>query len=375
MPDRRRLAPLYVAAGALVLTAVLLALGLVLGGYDPHAALSALVRGAFGSRDAFLSVTLVRAVPLILTGLAVALAFRAGVWNIGAEGQLYAGAIAGVWVGLTASWLPAWALLPAVLGASLLAGATWALVPAMMKLKLGVGEVITTILMNFVAIHAASFMVRGPLQESRGVFPQTDAVGPAARLPLLVDGSRLHGGFLLAVLLCLGLWAFLRWSRAGFAVRAVGGSVEVAEVAGRIRSRKVVGATFLASGALAGLAGGVEVSGVTFALYENLSPGWGYTAIAVALLAGLNPIGVLVTGTFFGALQAGAGAMQRSAGVPAVWVVAVEALVILAVLGLDQAWRRAMVPRGSAVAHRALPEGSGPKTDRSGERGPGDSDV
>lgn len=329
-----------VAVVAVSVTALLTGAALALGGYDPVAAGAALLRGSVGGTGPLLSITLVRAVPLVLTGLAVAVAFRAGVWNIGAEGQLYAGAMAAAWVGLAGDGLPGWVLMPAVLGASLAGGALWALVPALMKLRLGVGEVITTILMNFVALHLASFVVRGPLQEARGVFPQTDPVAVAARLPVLVPGSRLHAGFLLAVAAALAAWAVLRWTRVGFHVRAVGASPDVAATAGRIRSDGVVLGTFLASGALAGLAGGVEVAGVTYALYENLSPGWGYTAIAVALLAGLHPLGVLVTGAFFGALQAGAGAMQRGAGVPSVWVVAVEAVVILAVLGAARAWRR-----------------------------------
>jgi len=335
-----RLAPLGVAAAALLLTAALAALSLLLGGYDPAAALGALVVGAVGSPDVFLSITLVRSVPLVLTGLAVAVAFRAGVWNIGAEGQLYAGAIAAAWVGLAGEGLPALVLVPAVLGASLLAGGFWALVPTLMKLRLGVGEVITTILMNFVGLYLAAWVVHGPLQEARGVFPQTDPIAEAARLPVLVPGSRLHLGFALALGLAVGLWAWLRFTRGGFAVRAVGASAAAARVAGRVPVGRVVFLVFVASGAVAGLAGGVEVSGVTWALYEDLSPGWGYTAIAVALLGGLNPLGVVVTGLFFGALQGGAGAMQRSAGIPAVWVSAVEALVILSVLAVDQLRRR-----------------------------------
>jgi simple sugar transport system permease protein len=269
----------------------------------------------------------------------VALAFRAGVWNIGAEGQLYAGAIAATWVGLGAGALPTWLLAPAVLAAAGLAGAAWAVVPALMKLRLGVGEVITTILMNFVAIHLAAWAVRGPLQEARGVFPQTDPIAEGARLPLL-PGSRLHAGFLVAVGAALLLWAVLRWTRAGFALRAVGASPEAARVAGRMDAARVAGAAFLVSGALAGLAGGVQVAGVTYALYEGLSPGWGYTAIAVALLAGLHPGGVVMVALLFGALEGGAGAMQRSAGVPAAWVSAVEALAILSVLAVDQLRRR-----------------------------------
>jgi simple sugar transport system permease protein len=348
LPERPRVGPLLsvvsgplgVAAGALVLTAVAAMLLLWAGGYDPMRAAAAMVRGSFGNRDAFISITLVRSVPLILTGLAVALAFRAGVWNIGAEGQLYAGAIAAVWVGLSGSVLPPWALIPAVLGSACIAGAAWALVPTLLRLRLGVGEVITTILMNFVGIYLAAYVVHGPLMEARGVFPQTDQIAGSARLPLLVPGTRLHVGFAVALGAAAVLALLLRRSRFGFQVRAVGASPEAARVSGRIDTGRVVGVSFLASGALAGLAGGVEVAGVTYVLYENLSPGWGYTAIAVALLAGLNPGAVVVTGVLFGALQSGAGAMQRDAGIPAAWVGAVEALVILAVLAVDQLRRR-----------------------------------
>jgi simple sugar transport system permease protein len=338
--ERLGASSLGVALGALVLTSLASAVLLSMGGYDPGGAARAMLGGAFGTRDAFLSVTLVRSVPLVLTGLAVALAFRAGVWNIGAEGQLYAGAIAGVWVGLSGGGLPAWILVPAVLLASAGAGAAWALVPALMRLRLGVGEVITTILMNFVGINLAAYMVHGPLQEPRGVFPQTEQIAAAARLPALVPGTRLHVGFGLAVAVAVLLWFVLRRTRFGFRIRAVGASPDAAAVSGRIDASRVVLVSFLGSGALAGLAGGVEVAGLTYALYEGLSPGWGYTAIAVALLAGLDPLGVLATGVLFGALEAGAGAMQREAGIPAVWVVAVQALIILTVLAVDQLRRR-----------------------------------
>ena len=341
MPELRRLAPALVAVSALATTGVLATAALWAGGYDAFAALNALVAGAFGGRDAFLSVTLVRSVPLVLTGLAVALAFRAGVWNIGAEGQLYAGAIAAVIVGLRGGGASPWVLVPAVLAAASVAGALWAAVPALMKLRLGVGEVITTILMNFVGIYLAAYAVHGPLQEARGVFPQTDPIGESARLPLLVPGTRLHLGFAAAVLLAVGLWAVLRWTRAGFQLRTVGAAPEAARIAGRMNVERVTLWAFLGSGAIAGLAGGVEVAGVTFALYEGLSPGWGYTAIAVALLAGLHPGAVLLTGLLFGALEGGAGAMQRTAGIPAAWVTAVEALVILSVLAVGQVVRSA----------------------------------
>lgn len=341
----RRIGPLAAGVVALLAATLLAAAGLALAGYDPVAAGRALVSGAFGSWERFASITLVRATPLILTGLAVALAFRAGVWNIGAEGQLYAGAVAAVWVGLTFPGAPAWLLLPGAMAAAAVAGGLWTLVPVGLKFRAGVGEVITTILMNFVAIHTVAWLVHGPLQEARGVFPQTDPIALAARLPRLGSG-RLHAGFPVAVVLAGALWWLLRHSAWGFRVRAVGASARAAAVSGRIRTGRVVLGAFLLSGMLAGLAGGVEVAGVTLALYENLSPGYGYTAIAVALLAGLNPLAVLLAAGFFGVLQAGAAAMQRDVGVPAVWVSAIEALVILAVVAADRFLRRGVAGKG-----------------------------
>lgn len=351
----RRGAPVLAAGIAVASTLLAAGVLLALGGYDTGAALSALVRGAAGSPRTFLSVTLVRSVPLLLTGLAVALAFRAGVWNIGAEGQLYAGAAAATAAGLVGAALPALLLLPLVVAAALIAGALWAAVPALMKLRLGVGEVITTLLLNFVAIDLVGWLVRGPLQEGRGVFPQSDPLPAAARLPVLLEGTRLHAGFAIAIVLAIVLHLVVGRTRGGFRLRAVGASPAAAAVAGRIRSGRILALVFLASGALAGLAGGVEVSGLTGALYSDLSPGHGYTAIAVALLAGLHPLGVVVTAMFFGALQAGAGAMQRSAGVPAAWVGVVEALVILSVLAVERTLRGVTVTGGGTD-----PGGSGP---------------
>jgi general nucleoside transport system permease protein len=331
--------PIWVAVGALGATAIFAAGSLWLGGFDPLTAAGALVRGSVGSTTA-LFITMTRAVPLILTGLAVSLAFRAGVWNIGAEGQLYAGAIAAVSVGIAGVGLPALLLVPLVLGAAALAGAAWAALPAFMRVRLGVGEVITTILMNFVGIYLAAYVVSGPLQEARGVFQQTDPIAEAARLPMLGSGTRLHMGFALAIGVAIALWALFRWTRVGFKIRAVGAAPTAARIAGMIPANRVILVSFVASGAIAGLAGGVEVAGVTYALYPNLSPGWGYTAIAVALLAGLHPLAIVGTGLLFGALESGAAAMQREAGIPQAWVSAVVALVILSVLAADQIRRR-----------------------------------
>jgi simple sugar transport system permease protein len=322
----------WVIAGTAVgLGLAVLAAGLSLAGYDAGAALAALWTGAFGSWYAFTSATLVRAVPLILIGLGIALGFRAGVFNIGAEGQFYAGAIAATWVGLHVGAMPAALAISAVWSAALLAGACWVAVPVGLRMRYGVLEVISTLLLNFVAEALVSFVVQGPLQERQGIYPQSDPIALSARLPF-IPGTRLHVGLFLA-LGCAGvLWYLFARTRWGFKLRAVGAGPRAAEVSGRIDSRRVTAQALLASGAIAGLAGGVEVTGVSYALYQNLSPGYGFTAIAVALLARLHPLAVVAAGLLFGALEAGAGAMQRDAGVPAVAVSVVEAVVLIVVV-------------------------------------------
>ena len=324
---------------AVLLGLLLLAAGLQLAGYDATAAIGALWRGAFGSWYALTSATLVRAVPLIIIGLGIALAFRAGVLNIGAEGQFYAGAIAATWVGLHVAGRPAAVALPAVLAAAFLAGAAWVVVPVWLRLRYGVLEVISTLLLNFVAESLVSLMVQGPLQESQHIYPQSDPIAATARLPVL-PGTRLHAGLLLAVLAAVGLWYVFGRTLWGFRLRAVGAGPRAAEISGRVDARRVMAMALVGSGAVAGLAGGVEVAGVSYALFQNLSPGYGFTGIAVALLARLHPLGILATGFLFGALEAGAGGMQREAGVPAVAVYVVEAIVILVVLLADAATRR-----------------------------------
>jgi len=300
-------------------------------------ALRALFLGAFGSWYAFGSGTLVRATPLILTGLAVAIAFRAGVFNIGAEGQFLVGAAAATAVALSGSALPAVVLVPVLLIAGTVAGALWAWIAAALRQRFHVLEVISTIMLNFVALYLVSYLVRGPLQEPTHVYPQTAPIAAAAQLPRFGTTTRLHAGFGIAVVACLAAWWVMRATAAGFRLRAVGANPNAAQSAGQIDVGRETLLAFLVSGAFAGLAGAIEVSGVTYALYENISPGYGYTAIAVALLARLDPGAVIGTGILFGALEAGATAMQRDAGVPSVIVSVVEALIVLVLVGVERA--------------------------------------
>ena len=306
-------------------------------------ALLAFWDGAFGSAFAFWSATLVRATPLLFVGLAVSLAFRAGVLNIGAEGQLILGAIGASAVALALPDWPRPLVVCVMLLAGGLAGGCWAGIAALMRLRFGVLEVISTILLNFVAAAAVSWVVRGPLQEPTGVYPMSESFAAAARWPFLIPGQRLHLGFVIGVVLALALWFALRRSAAGFRVRAVGAGARAAESAGGISLGRVTAGTFIASGVLAGFAGASEVGGVTWALYEGISPGYGYTAIAVALLARLDPRWVIVTAIGFGALEAGGASMQRNAGVPAVAVQIVTAVTLLGVLAFA-GWKARRTP-------------------------------
>lgn len=276
--------------------------------------------------------SVVRAVPLILTGLAVALAFRAGVFNIGAEGQFLVGAAAAAATSIKLASFPGVATLIIALTSGAIAGAFWAAIAAELRRRFHVLEIISTIMLNFIALYLISFVVRGPLQEPTHIYPQTESLAEAARLPIIMPGTRLHAGIIIAIIVAILLSWIFRNTAIGFRIRAIGAGPRAAQTAGMIDVEHLSWAVFLWSGAIAGLAGAIEVSGVTFALYENISPGYGYTAIAVALIAGLNPLAVIISGVFFGALETGASALQRDFAIPSSIAGMTEALLILATL-------------------------------------------
>jgi general nucleoside transport system permease protein len=297
---------------------------------DVAQVVEAFFRGSIGSPSAFFSGTLVRAIPLTLLGVAVAVAFRAGMFNIGAEGQLLLGAVAATVVGLHAD--AGLLTLPLALTAAAVAGGAWAAIAAWLRVRFGVLEVISTIMLNFVAANLVAYLVRGPLQEPTRIYPQTEPVILAAQLSPLWQGTRLHAGIVLAVIAATAAWWYLTKTAGGFRLRAVGASASAAMVSGRIAVPRVTAAALVASGSIAGLAGGVELTGVTYALYENLSPGFGFSAIAVAILARLNPLWIPGSALVFAILETGALGMQRDAGVPSVVAMALEGVVILLVV-------------------------------------------
>ena len=306
----RRLGFPAIALASTMAVAMVLAL---IAGANPLNTLGQIATGALGSKLAILE-TLNRATPLIFTGLAVAFAFRAKLWNIGAEAQLYAGAIVTVVLGTGAIAnplvLPLSALVAMVAGAALLLG------PVLLKTRLGVDEVVTTLLLNFVMLLFVSYLLEGPMKDPMGMgWPKSAALTPEARLPRIFDGLRLHWGFALALISALVVWVIQTRTTLGFEIRAVGQNPEAARFAG-MPVNTVLVKTALLSGGLAALAGWSEVAGLKGHLSLDLSPGFGYTGIIVAMLALLHPLGVILTAIFVAGIFVGSDAMSRTAEVP-----------------------------------------------------------
>jgi simple sugar transport system permease protein len=326
---------LWAPLGAIVFTLAVCALLVAWAGAPVGRSYALLFEGAFGSRFAW-SETLTRATPLVLTGLAAAVAFRARLYNIGAEGQLYLGALAAVAVGGLhggAAWpLPAPLLFIGMLLGGALAGALWLLGPAWLKQRLGVDEVVSTLLLNFIALLLVSMALDGPMKDPLGMgWPQSVAIDPALEFGKLLARSRVHNGLLLALVLAVLLWWVERATTFGFALQAVGANARAAAFAGLPVQRTVL-LTALMSGALAGLAGVGEVAGRTGYLTLDMSPGYGYSGIVIAMLAGLHPLGVVAGAVFVAGVLVGADSMSRAVGVPTYLADVIVAVALLSML-------------------------------------------
>ncbi len=328
-------APLLAIGFTLLVTAGLVAWA----GAPVGLAYASLLEGGFGSRFAW-TETLTRATPLILTGLAVAVAFRARLFNIGAEGQLYAGALAAVAVGGQHAGindgaglaLSAWLLFPLMMLAAAAAGALLLLGPALLKSRLGVDEVVTTLLLNFIVLLLVSMMLDGPMKDPGAMgWPQSVELQQAMQLDKLVARSRLHSGLLWALVCSALLWLLLNRTTFGFEVRAVGANARAAEFAGIPVLRTSVGVALI-SGALAGLAGAIEVAGRSAYLTLDMSPGYGYSGIVIAMLAALNPLGVVAAAVFVAGILVGADGMSRAVNVPTYIADVIVAVSLLSML-------------------------------------------
>jgi len=268
------------------------------------------LKSEFGVLEVLVSMT-----PILFTGAAVALAFRAGYWNIGAEGQLMCGAIAAAWVGQVADGWPRAAVLPVMVALGALAGAVWALAPALLRIRFGIDEVVTTLLLNPVALLIVSGLLNGPWRDPETRFPESPRIATSAEFPQLVDRSRLHLGFVLALAIVAVGWFVTTRTATGVRLRAVGLSPRGARFAGISVERTLLGAA-LVSGAIAGIAGVSEVAGIQFRLTEGLSAGFGFTGVVVATLGGLSMIGVAAAAFFLGLVNVGAGTASRVLDVP-----------------------------------------------------------
>ena len=294
-----------------------------------------LLKGGFGSIFA-LSETLTRAIPLILTGLAVTVAFKARLFNIGAEGQLYVGALAAVAVGGMHGGsgfdLPPMLLFVLMLLASALAGALLLRGPALLKARMGVDEVVTTLLLNFIVLLFVSMMLDGPMKDPTAMgWPQSVALLGELELSKLIDQTRVHSGLIGACVLAVLVWVMLKYTVFGFDIRAVGANARAAAFAGVPVTRTVVLVAML-SGALAGLAGAIEVAGRTSYVTLDMSPGYGYTGIVIAMLAALHPLAVVAASVFVAGMLVGADSMSRAVGVPTFIADVIVAASLIAVL-------------------------------------------
>lgn len=317
--------PIAIIVAAFVIAGVFL----VPFGIDPLSLYGEIIAGSFGSRNG-VSETLLFMTPILLTALATIISFRCGIWNVGGDGQLYLGAIATVGLGFNSLALPNFALLPLMAVGAFVAGGAWASVPAFLRIYCNANEIIVTIMMNFLALILAAFLISGPW--ASGVEPVSAPIAPEGFLPIILPGTRLHANFLLA-LAAVALVAFL-FDRTilGYRIRVIGQNPRAARVAG-MPVERVTFLSFALSGGVAGLAGFGEIAGIHHKLPDGLSPGYGFTGIAVALLASLSPIWSVVSALFLAALNIGADAMQRRAGVPVSFVSVIEGFILLSLLG------------------------------------------
>jgi simple sugar transport system permease protein len=326
-PALQVIAPIGAGIAALALAAIPLAFA----GAPIFTAYGLMLKGAFGSVFA-LTETLTRTTPLILTGLAAAVAFRARLWNIGAEGQLYAGALAAVAVGAGAVTGPAWMLLPLVVLAGAIAGALLMLGPALLKLRFGADEVVTTLLINFIMLLFVQMMLEGALQDPMSLgWPQSAPIIDEAALPPLFGRMRVHSGLLIGLVAVVIVHVMIRHTVWGYEIRAVGENASAARYAG-IPVNATMIRVALISGGLAGLAGVGEVAGLKGYLTADLSPGFGYAGIVVAMLAGLSPLGVIAAALFVAGIFVGADSMSRAIGVSNYLADLVVAMSLLCVL-------------------------------------------
>jgi simple sugar transport system permease protein len=321
---------------AVIFALVLGAIFLLLLGINPFTAYATMVTGVFGSVSG-ITQSIVKATPLLLVGLGICIAFRASVINIGAEGQIILGALAATWFSLQFRTWPGWLLIPATMIMGFLAGAFWGFIPGILKARLQVNEILSTVMMNAIALQLMNMLVRGPLIDPAGItagtyLAQSERLPEAVWLPRLVPQTLLHSGAIFAVLLAFAVYIFLWRTTIGYRIRAVGLNPDASRYAG-IPVPTFQALSLTLAGGFAGVAGMVEVTGVHHRLLEGITSGYGFSGIVAALLGGLHPLGLIPAAWLFGCLLVGADMMQRAVQIPSALIDTILGLVVLFVVG------------------------------------------
>ena len=332
---------LFDALLPVIATLIALAFGavlLLLLGVNPLEAYGAMFKGAFGTVSG-LTQTLAKATPLLLVALGICIAFRGGVINIGGEGQIILGAISAAAVALSFSTLPGIILIPLTLAAGVLGGAAWGGIAGFLKARFGVNEILSTVMLNAIALQLMNYLLRGPMLDPEQIaagtnIPQSATLPDQVWLLRLVPRTQLHAGLILAIVLAVVVYIFLWRTTIGYRIRAVGLNPSAARYAG-IPVKSYMALAMILSGAFAGLAGAVEVTGVHHRMIEGLSGGYGFTGIVAALFGKLHPLGAIPASIIFGGLLVGADKMQRTVQVPSSLIVVIEGLIVLFVVASD----------------------------------------
>ncbi|MCB0043921.1 MAG: ABC transporter permease [Caldilineaceae bacterium] len=331
--------PLLAVAAALLTGAFLL----LLLGVNPLDAYAAMFRGAFGNTSG-ITQTLTKMTPLLLVALGICIAFRGGMINIGGEGQIIVGALAAAAFSLALPEWPRWLLLPSTLTAGALAGAVWGGIAGVLKARLNVNEILSTVMLNAIALQLMNFLLRGPMLDPEQIaagtnIPQSAALPQQVWITRLMPRTLLHSGIIYAIILAIIVYLLLWRTTIGYRIRAVGANPAAARYAG-IPVRTYMTLSMTLSGLFAGLAGAVEVTGVHHRMIEGLSGGYGFSGIVAALFGKLHPLGAIPASFFFGGMLVGADKMQRSMQVPSALIVALQGLIVLFVVSSDIFVRR-----------------------------------
>jgi len=323
---------LAIPFGAILVTFLITSIILLLSDVNPITAFYYFLIDPLSNKTSLIEV-LVKTTPLFLTGISVALAFSSGYWNIGAEGQLIAGATAGAGIGMVLTGVSQWVGIPIMVIGGFLAGALWALLPALLKVKLSVDEIVTTLLMNYVVLYVVSFLLNGPWKTTTNPgWPQSPEISASTIFVKLIPRTRLHVGFIIALVIILVVWFILTKTKLGYQMRAAGMGREAAHFTG-INVNRTILISALMSGGIAGIAGAAEVGGIHYHLIEALSGGIGYTGVIIATLSALNPIAVIPSALFFGLIETGARSASRAMGTPIHLGGIIEGMLLLIILG------------------------------------------